>query len=565
MNTNECGRESLDLVLSEQLDHPQYPRVVNHIGSCTRCQDQLQKMTAPKSWWSQTRNLLSDSTAVDVPELPRTDTLVLARVGAPPATGHTSYGDPANFLAPPRHPEMLGRVGKYEVEREIGRGGMGIVVKGFDSELNRPVAIKLLAPHLASSGTARQRFIREAQAAAAVVHDNVVAIHGIETDGPLPAIVMPLIGGASLQEHVEQHGPLSSADVVRIGIQIADGLSAAHAQGLVHRDIKPANVLLENDLNRVQITDFGLARAATDANLTRSGVITGTPHFMSPEQALGDSVDQRSDLFSLGSVLYFMATGELPFAGSTPMGVLQRVCNTQPQRVREANSEIPEQLESVIEKLLDKTPANRFQSATEVRTYLQDYLAYLQQPTARKAPRRLLTAARRARRWGWIVRTMIGAMTVGVCVLGGWVSTRNESGSPASGGGTAPVESDSPAPVNALTPLTPASPPAVPATYAELGMATENTMDLELTRINQQISNLEQTPAVRFDSNESNSRWSPGSIVGSIVAEISTLETPRSAGLASNFDKEVQSIDAALTRLEQESVRAQPTSPIKGQ
>ena len=559
MNINECGRESLDLVLSEQLDHPEYPSVVNHIGSCTRCQDQLEKLTAAESWWSQTRNLLSDSTAIAIPDLPRADTLVLASVGAPQATGHISYGDPANFLEPPRHPEMLGRVGKYEVEREIGRGGMGIVVKGFDSELNRPVAIKLLAPHLASSGTARQRFIREAQAAAAVVHDNVVAIHGIETDGPLPAIVMPLIGGASLQEHVEQHGPLSSADVVRIGIQIADGLSAAHAQGLVHRDIKPANVLLENDLNRVQITDFGLARAAHDANLTRSGVITGTPHFMSPEQALGETVDQRSDLFSLGSVLYFMATGQLPFAGSTPMGVLQRVCNTQPQRVREANSGIPEQLESVIEKLLDKTPANRFQSAAEVRTYLQDYLAHLQQPTARKAPRRLLTAARRARRRDWAVRTTVVAMTVGACVLGGWAISRNWSGPPTSSGG--PIEPNNNASVAAVVPSAPASPPAVPATYAELGVAPENTLDLELTRINQQISNLEQTPAVRFDGDKSNLRRS----LDLVAAGISALETPRSAGLASNFDKEVQSIDAALRRFEQESVRAQTPSLIKGQ
>ena len=561
MNINECGRESLDLVLSEQLDHPEYPGVVNHIGSCTRCQVQLEKLTAAESWWSQTRNLLSDSTAIDIPDLPRADTLVLASVGAPQATGHSSYGDPANFLAPPRHPEMLGRVGKYEVEREIGRGGMGIVVKGFDSELNRPVAIKLLAPHLASSGTARQRFIREAQAAAAVVHDNVVAIHGIETDGPLPAIVMPLIGGASLQEHVEQHGPLGSADVVRIGIQIADGLSAAHAQGLVHRDIKPANVLLENDLNRVQITDFGLARAAHDANLTRSGVITGTPHFMSPEQALGESVDQRSDLFSLGSVLYFMATGQLPFAGSTPMGVLQRVCNTQPQRVREANSGIPEQLESVIEKLFDKTPANRFQSAAEVRTYLQDYLAYLQQPTARKAPRRLLTAARRARRRNWVVRTTAVAVTVGACVLGGRAIRRNWSGSPTSSGGTAPVEPSNNASVASVAPSAPASPRAVPATYVELGVAPENTLDLELEQMNQQISNLEQTPAVRFNIDNSNPRRS----LDSVAAGISALETPRSAGLASNFDKEVQSIDAALKRLEQESVRAQTPSPIKGQ
>lgn len=530
MSTQECLGKSLDVVLSEQADHPQYTSVVEHLDNCRSCQSRLDSLAAAPSWWAQTRELLSDSTDLNIPDLPRAETLVLAQVGL---SGVSEYGDPATFLDPPRHPEMLGRVGKYEVEREIGRGGMGIVLKGFDSELNRPVAIKLLAPHLASSGTARQRFIREARAAAAVVHDNVVAIHGIENDGPLPAIVMPLISGASLQDHIERHGPMDAVDVVRIGIQVAAGLAAAHEQGLVHRDIKPANILLENELTRVQITDFGLARAAHDANLTRSGVIAGTPHFMSPEQALGDSIDQRSDLFSLGSVLYFMATGQLPFAGSTPMGVLQRVCNEEPQGIRESNSAVPEQLETIIEKLLEKSPANRFESAVDLQNYLREYLAHLQQPTARKAPRKLRTASVRARRRKWAIGTVSGIALLALCVGAGWIAA-NWRGKP-------------PAPLRL-------------ATFASLGVATENQLDKELRTISDELTALESTPHATFRAAGSDDS------LGKLAAEVSSLETLRSEGWASTFDREVQSIDAALRRLEQESALATPLpAPFKGQ
>ena len=169
----------------------------------------------------------------------------------------------------------------------IGRGGMGVVYKGFDAELNRPVAIKFLAPHLSVSGVARKRFAREAQAAAAVVHPNVVPIYSIGTSQKRPFIVMALVSGRSLQKHVEDHGPLPAEDVVRIAQQISAGLSAAHEQGLVHRDIKPANIMLEKEVSRVLITDFGLARASDDASMTQSGWLAGTPHYMSPEQTKG--------------------------------------------------------------------------------------------------------------------------------------------------------------------------------------------------------------------------------------------------------------------------------------
>ena len=211
-----------------------------------------------------------------------------------------------NFLSPPDQPGQLGRFGPYQVLGLLGKGGFGVVLKAWDPALRRTVAIKVLSPLLGTSGTSRQRFTREAQAAAAVVHHHVVAIFHIDADkaSGLPYLVMPCILGRSLQERIDRDGPLDVPAILRIGTQAAAGLAAAHAQGIVHRDVKPANILLENGVERVVLTDFGLARAVDDASLTQSGVITGTPQYMSPEQARGEPADHRSDLFSLGSVLY---------------------------------------------------------------------------------------------------------------------------------------------------------------------------------------------------------------------------------------------------------------------
>ncbi len=239
-------------------------------------------------------------------------------------------------------------------------------MRGYDTSLNRHSAVKVLAPELASSAAARKRFSREAKSAAAVVHPHVVPIQTVDEHNGLPYLVMPVVEGQNLQKRVEQSGPLEIIEVVRIASQVAEGLAAAHAQGLVHRDIKPANVLLENGVERVQITDFGLARAIDDASMTRSGVIAGTPQYMSPEQAHGDSIDHRSDLFSLGSLIYYMLTGRSPFRAETTMGVLHRIVNDEPRPIREINAEVPEWLESIAMQLLSKSASDRYQTAEEV-------------------------------------------------------------------------------------------------------------------------------------------------------------------------------------------------------
>ncbi len=275
-----------------------------------------------------------------------------------------------------------GRLGQYEILESVGRGGMGIVLKGHDTKLNRIVAVKILAPELASNATARTRFSKEAQAAGAVSHDHVVTIHAVEECGTqgknnLPYLVMEYVDGLSLQEKIDRDGPLELKEILRIGHQVAAGLSAAHLQGLIHRDVKPSNILLQNGVQRVKITDFGLARAVDDVGITRTGEVTGTPQYMSPEQAQGHAVDPRSDLFSLGSVLYAMCTGRSPFRADSAVAALRRVCDDTPRPIREINPDIPVWLVHVIDSLLQKKPEDRYQSAQEVSELLAKCLARL--------------------------------------------------------------------------------------------------------------------------------------------------------------------------------------------
>jgi len=190
----------------------------------------------------------------------------------------------------------------------------------------------------------------------------------------------------SLQQRIDREGPLETLDVLRIGHQVACGLAAAHAQGLVHRDVKPANILLERGVDRVLLTDFGLARAADDASLTRTGVIAGTPQFMSPEQARGEAVDARSDLFCLGSVMYVLCAGRPPFRAETSYGVLRRITDEEPRSLRELNTAIPDWLAGIVARLHSKDPADRFQSAEEFAELLQQCLAHVQQPTSVPLP-----------------------------------------------------------------------------------------------------------------------------------------------------------------------------------
>ena len=386
--------KQLQVLVFADEDTAEYSQVAGHVEHCQTCQQRLEVLTGSPARHERVGELLSGYV--------ETEFTSHSRMGDSEtvASGRSESPEKLDFLSAPSHPEMLGRLGRYEIERVIGVGGMGIVLKGFDTELNRPVAIKTLARHLAHSGSARQRFAREARAAAAVVHENVVAIHNVETDDEVPFLVMQLVAGESLQTRVEHQGPLDPKEVLRIGMQAAAGLEAAHEQGVIHRDVKPANILLERGVDRALLTDFGLARTVDDASLTHTGIVAGTPHYMSPEQADGQTVDHRTDLFSLGSVLYFMATGRPPFRAERPLGVLKRICHDQHRPAWEVNPEIPDALSDTIEQLLEKKPNRRLADAGIARAQMSKALSQLQQPT-RSAYRRKL------HRWASHHRTLL--------------------------------------------------------------------------------------------------------------------------------------------------------------
>ncbi len=276
-----------------------------------------------------------------------------------------------SFLQPSSNPDALGRLMHYEICSIAGRGGCGMVLKAMDEKLNRVVAIKIMLPHLAATSPARKRFLREAGASASIRHENVVRIYAVE-EHPIPFIVMEFIEGETLQQLLDRTGPLDPPEVLKIGIQVAAGIAAAHAKKVIHRDIKPANVLIESGTHCVKITDFGLARTADDASLSHSGLILGTPLYMSPEQAQGNKIDVRTDLFSLGSVLYVLCSGRPPFRAETGIAVLKRVIEDQPRPLREIIPEVPAWLEDIIKRLLAKNPKERFESAQKVGELLSN-------------------------------------------------------------------------------------------------------------------------------------------------------------------------------------------------
>ncbi len=372
-------RESWLALLDAAVPADQRAEYERHLESCPACQRRLEQIEESDQAMRHLGLQLGDPTRA-----PADATLLqviqhLRATAGPDRASRDSTND-LYFLAPSDKPDVLGTLGAYEVQEVIGQGGMGVVLRAYEPALQRRVAIKVMAAAVAGSAMARQRFTREAQAAAAVCHEHIVAVHGVHEVQGLPYLVMQYVAGESLQERLDRDGALALSDVVQIGLQTASALAAAHAQGLIHRDIKPANLLLENGLARVKITDFGLARMLDDARLTQSGVIAGTPEYMAPEQARGEDVDARADLFSLGAVLYAMATGVPPFRGATAIAVLRAVNDETPPPLRTRNPAMPAWLEALVAQLLAKNPDERIQSAGEVAGLLDGYLAHLRQP-----------------------------------------------------------------------------------------------------------------------------------------------------------------------------------------
>jgi hypothetical protein len=273
-------------------------------------------------------------------------------------------------------PGSMGRLAEYEILNHVGRGGMGMVLRAFDKQLHRNVAIKVMSPDLMSSEQARERFFREARSAAGINHPNVVTIHAVSQFEGTPFLVMEFVDGQSLQKRIKADAPMDLLDILRISSQIANGLAAAHRHGIVHRDIKPANIMLEDSIERVKITDFGLARVTLErSDLTSLGNIVGTPSFMSPEQVEGLNLDHRSDLFSLGCVMYAMISGHSPFRSSNAIATARKVLSEPHTPLTEVANNVPKYLREIIDHLLEKSPDDRIQTAEELAQILTQRLA----------------------------------------------------------------------------------------------------------------------------------------------------------------------------------------------
>jgi serine/threonine protein kinase len=380
--TAGCDPKRVQDFLNSDHYHLEDADFMAHLDVCQSCRDYLETQAGEPERWKQASLLLQTH---EYDQASSAEYSAATQCGAE-TTHPIAVKDVLDLLVPSEYPSHLGRLGTYEVTGVIGVGGMGVVLKAIDPSLDRVVAVKVMSPKLAHNENARKRFAREAKAAAAVLHPNVVPIHSVSSGTALPYLVMSYIRGGSLQKRLDQDGPLPLVEVLRIGSQIAAGLAAAHEQGLVHRDIKPENILLEEGVERVTITDFGLARSVDDNTITQMGSIAGTPQYMSPEQARGEPLDHKSDLFSLGSVLYTLCTGRPPFLADSSYGVMRKIIDDSPKSIRVINPAIPEWFTKIVGKLMASSKADRFDSAGEVYKLLEACLSHVQQPNGYQLP-----------------------------------------------------------------------------------------------------------------------------------------------------------------------------------
>ena len=365
------GTRTLREYLSGGLRASDRVAIREHVDECRLCRDALpaleptwkQKAVEGEEGWTETEIDLTLTGGFDADEDDHNGPALGFRVERVAMVGQEEL----RFLQPSNLRGSLGRIGEYEILGLLGRGGMGLVFKAFDASLSRVVAIKVLAPRLASSSQARRRFLREARAAAAINHANVVTIHGVGEQEGMPFLVMECIPGQSLRQRIQSGPPLNAVQVLRISLQVAQGLEAAQRQVVIHRDIKPANIMLEDNIERVKITDFGLARAAVAAtDATSTDRIAGTPEYMSPEQVRGEKLDSRSDLFSLGCVMYAMVAGTSPFKGKHPLDSVRRVTEVTPPRLNDLDPSLPKGLADLVQRLLSKDAQDRPGTAGEV-------------------------------------------------------------------------------------------------------------------------------------------------------------------------------------------------------
>ena len=477
----KCDAALLWTLVEQQADPGhESDRIARHLESCETCRIQLTELGGDDTWWHDARQWLSKSEAEEAAVEPLPAPLPPADLG---------------FLEEPAHPEMLGRIGRYDVEGFLGRGGMGVVLRAYDSDLQRSVAVKVLAPQWAASAPARQRFAREAQAAASVTHENVIPIYNVEADGKLPFLVMRYVPGMTLQHWVKKNGVPDTPTILRVTGQLAEGLAAAHRRGLVHRDVKPGNVLVGENIDRVWITDFGLARAADAMTLTQTGVLVGTPHYMSPEQVRGESVDYRSDLFSLGCVLYFLCTGRPPFDAESPLAVLHQLVSETPQPLTEIRGDLPPSLVKLVERLLSRRRERRPQDCQEVIDTLAGAHSEWKQGRVARRGHRLLTPGKTA-------FAGLAMLTLVALACWQWMPGTTNAGQGGAEFSSVPAANQPPIKID----------PYVIKASRKIGQGAlldQQRFEAEVARIHQQLNQLERLPApvITPTAKESSSQW----------------------------------------------------------
>jgi serine/threonine protein kinase len=324
---------------------------------------------------------------------------------------------------------MIGQtIDRYRIESKLGEGGMGVVYKARDTHLDRDVAVKILPADKVAEPTRKQRFIREARAASALNHPNIVTLHDVGSRDGLDFMILEYVAGRPLNDVIPSGGmPVASA--LGYAIQMADALTAAHGAGIFHRDLKPSNVMITTD-GRAKILDFGLAKLAEPAGtspdaptvaapLTEEGMVIGTVSYMAPEQAEGRPTDARSDIFSFGIVLYEMTTGRRPFDGRTPLSILHEILHQEPTPPLQINSAIPPDLERVILRCLRKEPARRFQTMADLKAALEDVAAESRSPPRATAR----TMSRTTSRW---MPLLVAVSLAGVAIAGFLAWTRRK-------------------------------------------------------------------------------------------------------------------------------------------
>ncbi|MBT6155194.1 MAG: SUMF1/EgtB/PvdO family nonheme iron enzyme [Planctomycetaceae bacterium] len=391
MKTDVCpDHDLLDSHLLGKLHGEQADSIDQHIEICDQCLATAQEVDATdeltegiragkpvlhgsengieqviergKLLYPQTKTIEADETVSDY-HLPQSANEPKAAIGG----ARKNIDSEIDFLAPPEQPGEIGRLGRYRVLEWIGSGGMGVVFRAEDPKLKRQIALKVMKPVVAASRSNKKRFRREAQAQAAVRHDNIVDIYENGEDLGIPYIAMPFLRGESLQTRLKRETKLEQCDVLKIGREVAAGLAAAHQHGLIHRDIKPDNIWIEENTGRTKILDFGLVRTeGDDAGLTQSGMAVGTPKYMAPEQAQGQSVDHRCDLFSLGSVLYHLVTGKTPFSGGNCHAILRKVSYRSLEPLDAVCPTLNPDFAKLIMRLLEKDREQRPETAAEV-------------------------------------------------------------------------------------------------------------------------------------------------------------------------------------------------------